>query len=275
LEVLDTVEEVRDVSNAKPFPVNPSGAAGQVCFEKVTFGYETGRPVLKEATLQVKPGETLALVGPTGAGKSTLVSLILRLFDPWQGQVSIDDVDVRDIKLSSLRSNVALVLQEPFLLPLTVAENIAYGRPGASHDEVVAAATLANSHEFIMRLPEGYDTAVNERGATLSGGQKQRLAIARALLKNAPILILDEPTSALDADAETRLLDALERLMAGRTTFIIAHRLSTIRFADRIAVLDQGRITEIGSHQELLATDGQYQRLYMIQHGLQSPDRKS
>jgi ATP-binding cassette subfamily B protein/subfamily B ATP-binding cassette protein MsbA len=275
LEVLDTVEEVRDVSNAKPFPLNPSGAAGQVCLEKVTFGYETGRPVLKEATLQVKPGETLALVGPTGAGKSTLVSLILRLFDPWQGQVSIDGVDVRDIKLSSLRSNVALVLQEPFLLPLTVAENIAYGRPGASHDEVVAAATLANSHEFIMRLPEGYDTAVGERGATLSGGQKQRLAIARALLKNAPILILDEPSSALDAEAETRLLDALERLMAGRTTFIIAHRLSTIRFADRIAVLDQGRITEIGSHQELLAADGQYQRLYMIQHGLQSPDRKS
>jgi ATP-binding cassette subfamily B protein/subfamily B ATP-binding cassette protein MsbA len=275
LDVLDTVEEVHDVSNAKPFPVNPSGVTGHVCLEKVTFGYETGRPVLKDVTFQVQLGETLALVGPTGAGKSTLVSLILRLFDPWQGQVSIGGVDVRQVKLSSLRTNVAFVLQEPFLLPLTVAENIAYGRPGASHDEVVAAATLANSHEFIMRLPEGYDTAVGERGAKLSGGQKQRLAIARALLKNAPILILDEPTSALDAEAEAQLLDALERLMKRRTTFIIAHRLSTIRFADRIVVLDQGRIIEIGSHEELLSADGHYHRLYMLQHGSQSPDRKS
>jgi ATP-binding cassette subfamily B protein/subfamily B ATP-binding cassette protein MsbA len=266
LEVLDTVEEVRDVSNAKPFPVNPSGETRHVRFEKVTFGYETNRPVLKDVTLQVQPGETLALVGPTGAGKSTLVSLILRLFDPWQGQVSIDGVDVRQVKLSSLRANVALVLQEPFLLPLTVAENIAYGRPGASHDEVVVAATLANSHEFIMRLPEGYDTAVGERGATLSGGQKQRLAIARALLKNAPILILDEPTSALDAEAEARLLEALGRLMKGRTTFIIAHRLSTIRYADQIVVLDQGKIVEIGSHQELLASNGHYHRFHTLQN---------
>jgi ATP-binding cassette subfamily B protein/subfamily B ATP-binding cassette protein MsbA len=266
LEVLNTVEEVRDVSNAKSFPLNPSGITGHVRFEKVTFGYETGRPVLKDVSLQVHPKETLALVGPTGAGKSTLVSLIPRLFDPWQGQVTINGVDVREVKLSSLRSHVALVLQEPFLLPLTVSENIAYGLPRASHDDVVAAARMANAHEFIVKLPEGYYTVIGERGTTLSGGQKQRLAIARALLKKAPILILDEPTSALDAEAEAQLLEALERLMEGRTTFIIAHRLSTIRYADRIVVLDQGNIVESGSHEELIAFHGHYHRFHTLQN---------
>jgi ATP-binding cassette subfamily B protein/subfamily B ATP-binding cassette protein MsbA len=190
----------------------------------------------------------------------------MRLFDPWQGKVTIDGMDVRDVKLSSLRANVALVLQEPFLLPLTVAENIAYGRPGASHDEIVEAAAMANAHEFVMRLPERYDTTVGERGTTLSGGQKQRLAIARALLKNAPILILDEPTSALDAEAEAHLLEALEKLMEGRTTFIIAHRLSTIRRANRIVVLDEGKVVELGTHQELLATNGHFHRFHELQH---------
>jgi ATP-binding cassette subfamily B protein/subfamily B ATP-binding cassette protein MsbA len=275
LEVLDTVEDVCDASNAKPFPVHPSGIMGQVRLDKVTFGYETGRPVLKDVSLQVHPGETLALVGSTGAGKSTLVSLILRFFDPWQGQVTIDGVDVREVKLSSLRANVSLVLQEPFLLPMTVKENIAYGVPGASHDEVVAAATLADSHGFILRLPEGYNTVLGERGVTLSGGQKQRLAIARAFLKNAPILILDEPTSALDAEAEAKLLTALERLIKGRTTFIIAHRLSTIRYADRIVVLDKGRILETGSQEELLSAGGHYQQLHMLQHAAQSLNHKS
>jgi ATP-binding cassette subfamily B protein/subfamily B ATP-binding cassette protein MsbA len=174
-------------------------------------------------------------------------------------------VDVREVQLKSLRSQVALVLQEPFLLPLTVAQNIAYGRPEASREEIVAAARAANAEEFIQRLPQGYDTVIGERGATLSGGQKQRLAIARALLKDAPVLILDEPTSALDAQTEMMLLEALERLMVGRTTFIIAHRLSTIRQADRIVVLEAGKVVEMGTHQELLSTGNFYPRLHSLQ----------
>jgi ATP-binding cassette subfamily B protein/subfamily B ATP-binding cassette protein MsbA len=266
MEVLEAEDLVRDTVGARSLPPRPEGERGHVCLEGVTFGYEPDRPVLRDVTLVARPGETVALVGPTGAGKSTLVSLILRLFDPWQGRVIIDGMDVRDVKLSSLRANVALVLQEPFLLPLTVEENIAYGRPTASREDIVAAAVAANAHEFIRELPEGYDTVIGERGATLSGGQKQRLAIARALLKNAPVLILDEPTSALDAETESQLLEALERLMAGRTTFIIAHRLSTIRAADRIVVLDQGRIVEVGTQLELLATGGHYYRFYALQN---------
>jgi ATP-binding cassette subfamily B protein/subfamily B ATP-binding cassette protein MsbA len=220
---------------------------------------------LHDISLEVQPGETIALVGPTGAGKTTLVSLIPRFFDPWQGQVTLDGMDIRDIELVSLRKQVSLVLQDPFLLPLTAAENIAYGRPEANREEIVAAAVTANADEFIRRLPGGYDSLLGERGATLSGGQKQRLAIARALLKDAPILILDEPTSALDAGTESQLLEALERLMQGRTTFIIAHRLSTIRNADRILVLDGGGVAEIGTHQELITAGKYYQRLYSMQ----------
>jgi ATP-binding cassette subfamily B protein/subfamily B ATP-binding cassette protein MsbA len=224
--------------------------------------------VLKNVSLEVRPGEAVALVGATGAGKSTLVSLIPRFFDPWQGRVIVGGMDVRDLQLSSLRAQVALVLQDPFLLPLTVAENIAYGRPGATRQEIVEAAVSANADEFIRRLPKGYDTAIAERGATLSGGQKQRIAIARALLKRAPILILDEPTSALDAETEASLLKALERLKEGKTTFTIAHRLSTIRNADRIVLLDEGQVVEIGSSKELLATNGHYYRLHSMQFGL-------
>jgi ATP-binding cassette subfamily B protein/subfamily B ATP-binding cassette protein MsbA len=194
-----------------------------------------------------------------------LVSLIPRFFDPWQGRVFFDGVDVCQVQLKSLRSQIALVLQEPFLLPLTVAQNIAYGRPGASPEEIMAAARAANAEEFIQRLPQGYDTTLGERGATLSGGQKQRLAIARALLKDAPVLILDEPTSALDAQIEALLLEALERLIVGRTTFIIAHRLSTIRRANRIVVLERGKVVETGTHQELLVGEGHYHRLYKAQ----------
>jgi ATP-binding cassette subfamily B protein/subfamily B ATP-binding cassette protein MsbA len=201
--------------------------------------------VLRDLSLTIGAGETVALVGATGAGKSTLVSLVPRFFDPWAGRVLIDGQDVRALTLQSLREQVALVLQEPFLLPLTVAENIAYGRPGAGREEIVAAAVAANADEFIRRLPEGYDTVIGERGATLSGGQRQRLAIARALLKDAPILILDEPTSALDARTEALILEALERLMANRTTLIIAHRLSTIRNADRVVELRDGQIVSV------------------------------
>ncbi|NEQ13584.1 ABC transporter ATP-binding protein [Moorena sp. SIO3A2] len=262
LEMLDVQDQVQEETGAKPLPPCPPGVRGQIRLERVTFGYKPGHPILQDITLEVQPGETIALVGMTGAGKSTLVSLIPRFFDPWQGRVLFDGVDVRQVQLSSLRSQVTIVLQDPFLLPLTVADNIAYGRPGASYEEIVAVAKAANADEFIKRLPQGYDTVIGERGGTLSGGQRQRIAIARALLKDAPVLILDEPTSALDAQTEALLMEALERLMAGRTTFIIAHRLSTIRQADRIVVLEQGKVVEAGTHQELLEDAGFYHRFY-------------
>jgi ATP-binding cassette subfamily B protein/subfamily B ATP-binding cassette protein MsbA len=265
LEVLDADQEVRDRPGAVVLPAHRRSDAGRISLEHVSFGYQTGRTVLHDINLEVQPGETIALVGPTGGGKTTLVSLIPRFFDPWQGRVMLDGKDIRDIELASLRKQVSLVLQDPFLLPLTAAENIAYGRPEASREEIIAAAAAANADEFIRQLPDAYDTPLGERGATLSGGQKQRLAIARALLKDATILILDEPTSALDAETEALLLQALERLMHGRTTFIIAHRLSTIRNADRILVLDKGSVAEIGTHQELIAAGKNYQRLYSMQ----------
>ncbi len=199
------------------------------------------------------------------AGKSTLVSLIPRFFDPSKGTVSIDGVNVRNIKLKSLRNQIGIVLQESFLFPLSIAENIAYSKPESTHEEIEAAARAANVHQFIERLPEGYETIIGERGATLSGGERQRLSIARALLKDAPILILDEPTSALDAQTEELLLEALERLMKGRTTFIIAHRLSTIRKADWILVLENGQLIEQGTHKELLANEGLFSLFHSIQ----------
>jgi len=260
-EILDAQPEVADLPGA----VELARVDGAVVLEDVVFGYEPERPVLRGVSLEARPGETIALVGATGAGKSTLVGLVPRFFDPWSGRVLIDGRDVRSFRLASLRRAVAVVLQEPFLFPLSIADNIAYGRPGASAEQVEAAARTANAHEFISRLPEGYATVIGERGATLSGGERQRIAIARALLKDAPILILDEPTSALDAQTESLLLEALERLMAGRTTFIIAHRLSTIRRAQRIVVLDQGRVVEQGRHRELIAAGGHYARLHDLQ----------
>jgi ATP-binding cassette, subfamily B, bacterial len=259
---LEASDEVRELPGAKPLPARPEGERGHVRLEGVTFGYGPGYPVIKNITMEARPGEIVALVGPTGTGKSTLVSLIPRLFDPWEGRIILDGVDVREVELSSLREQISVVLQEPFLLPLTVAENIAYGRPGAGREEIVAAAKAANADEFIRRLPSGYDTIIGERGGTLSGGEKQRLSIARALLKDAPVLILDEPTSALDAQTEAQLLDAIERLMRGRTTFIIAHRLSTIRRADRIVVLKDGKVAEEGTHDQLMTWGGSYARLH-------------
>lgn len=268
-----SVDRVLDVLTTEPeVPERPGACAigkarGQVELEHVTFGYEPDRPVLRDISLAVQPGETIAIVGATGAGKTTLVNLIPRFFDPWQGRVWLDGQDVRELQVPSLRRQIAIVLQEPFLFPMSVAGNIAYGRPEATRAEIEAAAHAANAHEFITRLPSGYDAVLGERGATLSGGERQRLSIARALLKDAPILILDEPTSALDAATEQSLLEALSRLMTGRTTFIIAHRLSTVRQADRIVVLQDGRIVESGRHEELLQRGKLYARLHEIQFG--------
>jgi len=241
-EILDAGDNaVQDAPDAQPF-VGPRPRGLAVEFQDVTFGYRLDTPVLHNVTLRVEPGQMIALVGRTGAGKSTLVSLLPRLFDPWSGAVLVDGRDVRRVSLASLRDQIAIVPQEPFLLPMTIGENIAYARPKATREEVVAAAIAAQADSFIRKLPRGYDTVIGERGVTLSGGEKQRLSIARALLKDAPILILDESTSALDAQTEAELLTALERLCSGRTTFVIAHRLSTIRKADQVALLVNGRL---------------------------------
>jgi ATP-binding cassette, subfamily B, bacterial len=262
MEVLEAEEEVEE----RPTAVELGRVRGRVELQGVVFGYEAERPVLQDVSVVVEPGQTLALVGATGAGKSTLVGLVPRFFDPWQGRVLIDGIDVRDVTLKSLRGQVSLVLQEPFLFPMSVADNIAYGRPGATRQEVEAAARAANAHEFISRLAQGYDTVIGERGATLSGGERQRVAIARALLKDAPILILDEPTSALDVETEGLVLEALERLMAGRTTLIIAHRFTTIRNADQVVVLEHGRVVEAGTHEALIGTGGGvFRRLHVLQ----------
>ena len=266
-EVLEAGPEIADRVEAVALPPT----RGHLQIEGVTFGYGPGQPVLREVSLEALPGQTIAIVGPTGAGKSTLISLIPRFNDPWTGRVLIDGQDLREVQLKSVRDQVALMLQEPFLFPFSIAENIAYGRPEARREEVEAAARAANAHEFIMRLPEGYDTQLGEHGATLSGGERQRLAIARALLKAAPILVLDEPTSALDVETEGLLLEALERLMKGRTTFIIAHRLSTVRRADRIVALQDGAVVESGKHDELLARGGYYARLHKLQFETQTP----
>jgi ATP-binding cassette subfamily B protein/subfamily B ATP-binding cassette protein MsbA len=262
MEILEAEDEVPERLHPTRFPAITG--ASRVVFEQVTFGYDTARAVLMDVALDVEPGETVALVGRTGAGKTTLVSLVSRFVDPWSGQVLIDGVDLRDAPLRAVRDRVSVVGQNPLLLPLTVADNIAYGRPPGSvtRARIEAAAVEALAAEFIEQLPEGYDTVIGEWGATLSGGQRQRLAIARAFLKDAPILILDEPTSALDAESESMIVAAIERLRAQRTVLVIAHRLSTVRHADRIVVLDDGRIVEQGMHEQLLIAHGHYATLH-------------
>jgi ATP-binding cassette, subfamily B, bacterial MsbA len=240
---------------------------GRVTFEQVSFAYQPGRPVLHDVSFTARPGEMIALVGPSGAGKSTLVSLIARFYDPSDGRVLLDGADLRSLTLGGLRSEIGLVFQDSFLFATTLRENIAFGREGASEAEIVAAARAAHAWEFIAELPDGLDAQVGQRGVQLSEGQKQRIAIARALLRDPRILILDEPTSALDARSEHLLRSAFDNLVWGRTTFVIAHRLATIRRADRILVLDRGRIVEQGTHVELLAREGLYRELYELQFG--------
>jgi len=237
--------------------------AGRIVFERVAFAYPV-RPdvqVLDDVGLNLAPGRMVALVGPSGAGKSTIAALLLRLYDPDEGTVRLDGRDVRGLDARWLRSRIGTVAQEPVLFSTSVAANIRYGRPDATDESVEAAARAANAHDFISDLPDGYATEVGERGVRLSGGQKQRVAIARAILKDPPILILDEATSSLDAESESLVQDALERLMAHRTSLVIAHRLSTVRNADRVVVLDGGRVVETGSHDDLMAMDGLYRRL--------------
>ncbi|SEH28036.1 lipid A export permease/ATP-binding protein MsbA [Magnetospirillum fulvum] len=259
--VLDAQPEIQDHPGARDLLVRE----GNVRFEGVFFTYDGSRAVLDGIDLTVPGGRTVALVGPSGAGKSTLLNLLPRFFDVTDGRVTIDGQDIRDITMTSLRSKIALVSQEITLFDDTIRANIAYGRPGASDDEIIQAAHAAAAHEFIMGLPDGYDTIVGERGLNLSGGQRQRIAIARAMLKNAPILLLDEATSALDTESEHQIQAALDRLMRGRTTIVIAHRLSTVVGADLIHVMDRGRVVESGTHAMLVEQGGLYARLYAMQ----------
>jgi len=262
--VIDTVPEIRDPEQPKPLPAGK----GAIKLERVSFAYPSrrGQPVLTEVELDINPGEVIAVVGPSGAGKSTILSLLYRFYDVDSGRVTLDGVDIRELKLADLRRALAMVAQEPVLFSGTIRDNIAYGRDGATFDDIERAARDAYAHDFIAGFPDGYETIIGERGTKLSGGQKQRIALARALIANPRVLILDEATSNLDAESEAAVQAALARIMAGRTTIIVAHRLSTVRDADRIVVIDGARIVEQGGHDELMERRGTYRRL--VEHQL-------
>jgi subfamily B ATP-binding cassette protein MsbA len=265
-EVVQTEREAHDLPGARPAPK----FKGEVAFDRITFGYRDERPVLKDVSLTIKPGQFVALVGPTGGGKSTLAGLIPRFYDPQAGQVKIDGANVRGFTLKSLRQQISFVLQETLLFHAPVWQNISYGKPEATREEIINAARLANAHEFIEKMPQGYDTMIGERGVTLSGGQRQRIAIARAIIRDSPILILDEPSSGLDAASEELVFEAINRLTRNKTTIVIAHRLTTVRKADIIFVLQDGVVVESGAHKELLARGGLYARLHKIQFGVKA-----
>jgi subfamily B ATP-binding cassette protein MsbA len=267
-QVIETENEVRNLPGARKAP----NLKGEIEFEHVYFGYDKAYPTLSDVNLHVAPGQLAALVGPTGAGKSTITGLIGRFYDPQKGVVKIDGEDVRSYKMKSLRRQMSFVLQETLLFRAPVWQNIAYGKPEATRDEILRAAKLANADEFISKMPQQYDTMVGEKGVTLSGGQRQRIAIARAIIRNSPILILDEPTSGLDAASEELVFEALGRLMEGRTTIVIAHRLATIRRADVIFVVDHGTIVERGTYEQLLAAGGLFSRLHDIQFQHVNPE---
>jgi ABC-type multidrug transport system fused ATPase/permease subunit len=265
------VERVRAILDTdmilpeRPDAIEAAALKGEIAFENVAFGYSADVPVLRDISFTIAPGQMVGIVGPTGSGKSTVVSMIPRFYDPTNGSVKIDGRDVRDYKINPLRGQIGYVLQDTVLFRGTILENIAFGRPDATRDEIIEAARLANADEFISRMPDGYETMVGERGSTLSGGQRQRLGIARVMVRNSPILLLDEPTAALDSESEKLVIEALERLMKGRTVITIAHRLSTIRDADKIIVIDAGKVAESGTHDELMALNAIYAGLHRTQ----------
>lgn len=260
-EVLDIQRDVQDMPGARGAP----NFRGKIEFENVSFSYGENSATLTDVSFKIEPGQVAALVGPTGAGKTTIINLVPRFYDPSGGMVRIDGQDIRRFKQKSLREQISFVLQDTLLFHGPIWQNIAYGKPDASREEILRAAELANASEFIEKMPEGYDTLVGERGVTLSGGQRQRIAIARAIIRNTPILILDEPSSGLDAASEHLVFEALDRLMEGKTCIIVAHRLSTIRRADVIFVVENGAIAERGTHEELLKAGGLYFRLHELQ----------
>jgi ABC-type multidrug transport system fused ATPase/permease subunit len=265
VERVQAILDADTVIPERPGARDAKALTGDIVFDKVAFAYNAESPVLREVSFQIKPGQMVGFVGPTGGGKSTIVSLIPRFYDPTSGSIQIDGVDIRDYKIQGLRNNIGYVLQETVLFQGTVRENIAYGRAGATEEEILEAAKLADVDEFVLRMPHGYDTLVGERGDTLSGGQRQRIGIARAIIRNNPILILDEPTAALDTESESLVVKALEKLMKGRTVITIAHRLSTIRNSDKILVLKEGVVAEQGTHEELMKLGGVYADLYHVQ----------
>jgi len=265
-ERVQTIYGAHTIIPERPAPVDPPPFRGEITFGNVTFGYHPAAPVLRDISFTIDPGQTVGIVGPTGSGKSTIASLIARFRDPDTGTITIDGTDIRDYNLRKLRSQIGFVLQDTVVLRGTIRDNIAFGRPDATDDDIIEAAKLANAHEFITRMPDGYHSPVGDRGMTLSGGQRQRIGIARALIRDNPILILDEPTAALDAESEHLVIEALERLMEGRTVITIAHRLSTLRHADKIIVINDGIAAENGTHEELVALDGVYAQLHRLHY---------
>ncbi len=263
-DILDSDEVVKEKHHA----VELKNPKGEIEFKDVVFGYGNAlqEPVLKNISFRAMPGQVIALVGPTGAGKTSIISLMSRFYDPWKGAILFDGVNISDLKLHSLRENVTTVLQEPFIFPMTIAENISFGNPDASFEEIIEAAKGSQAHDFIMKMPEGYETMVTETGSSLSGGERQRIAIARAFLRRSPVLILDEPTSAVDALTEAKIFEALSHFSKGKTVFLISHRLSTIKHADQIFTLKDGKVVERGTHQSLLQENKVYAGLYKYQH---------